>query len=65
MTDAGLSWETLRPEDRVRLSIEMTNVVVQICADGIRETHPEITEEQLISLLRRRFSFGRRPSPEE
>ena len=65
MTDAELSWARLKPEDRVRVAIEMTNVVTQICADGVKETHPKITDEELISLLRRRFSFGRRPYSEE
>lgn len=60
-----MSSNKLKPQDRVRLAVSMTNVVTRICADGVKEAHPKITEEELISLLRRRFSFGRRPSHEE
>jgi len=45
--------------------VSMTNVVTRICADGLREANPMITEEELISILRRRFLFGRRLSHEE
>ena len=54
-----LSWSELKPEERVALAVDMTNVVTSVCADGIREMHPGIAERQLIFLLRRRFSFGR------
>jgi len=47
------------------LAVNMTNVVTRICADGVRETNPKISEEELISLLRRRFRFGRRLFDEE
>lgn len=42
----------------------MVDVVTQICADGVRETNPAITEEELIFVLRHRFMFGRKPSHE-
>jgi hypothetical protein len=50
---------SLKPDEKVRLCIEMTDVVTHICADGIRKSHPRISERELISILRRRFSFGR------
>lgn len=54
-----MPWSELKPEEKVALAIDMTNVVTSVCADGIREMHPGISERQLISLLRRRLSFGR------
>jgi len=49
----------LKPHEKVRVSVEMTDAVTRICADGIRKSHPKISERELISVLRRRFSFGR------
>ena len=49
----------LKPEERVRVSVMMTNVVTRICEDSVRETNPKISEKELISVLRRRFSLGR------
>ena len=49
----------LKPEERVNLAIGMTDAAVRICADGIRDHHPGIDEEQLLELLRERILFGR------
>jgi hypothetical protein len=49
----------LKPEERVRVSVMMTNVVTRICADSVRESNSRISEKELISVLRRRFSLGR------
>jgi hypothetical protein len=49
----------MTPEERVRIAVNMTSVVTEICADGVREMNPQITDEELISALRLRFSFGR------
>lgn len=64
LNDPSLSWNKLEPKHKVQAAVSMTNVVTQICADGVRETNPTITDDELIPLLRRRFQFGRR-SPEE
>jgi len=48
---------SLKPEERVRVSVMMTNVVTRICADNVRESNPKISEKELISVLRRRFSL--------
>ncbi len=58
-----MSTDQLKPEERVRITISMTDVVVRICADGIRDRNPTITEEELISILRRRLRLGRRLPP--
>jgi hypothetical protein len=56
---------SLKPEEKVRICVEMTDVVTRICADGIRKSHPRISERELISVLRRRFSFGRATQSDE
>ena len=43
----------------------MTDVVTRICADGVMKSNPNISERELISILRRRFSFGRAEQPDE
>jgi len=50
----------LKPEERVMVAVSMVDVVTRISAEGERERNPGITEDALISRLRRRFQFGRR-----
>jgi len=50
----------LKPEDRVMVAVSMVDVVTQVAAEGEKERNPGITEDALISRLRRRFQFGRR-----
>jgi hypothetical protein len=56
---------SLTPDEKVRACVGMTDVVTRICADGVRKSHPSISERELISILRRRFSFGRAKRPDE
>jgi hypothetical protein len=56
---------SLRPDEKVRICVEMTDVVTRICADGIRKSHPRLSERELISILRRRFAFGRAKQSDE
>jgi hypothetical protein len=56
---------SLKRDEKVRACVEMTDVVTSICADGIRKSHLRISERELISILRRRFSFGRARRPDE
>ena len=56
----GLSVVEEKPEDKVRVTIEMVDVVTQISADNEREKNHEISEEELISRLRRRFRLDER-----
>jgi hypothetical protein len=56
---------SLKPDEKVRACVGMTDVVTRICADGVRKSHPNISERELISILRRRFSFGRAKRPDE
>lgn len=64
-TGSHLRSSVLKPEDRVRLAVNMVDVVTRICADGVRDANPTISEEELISVLRRRFLLGRRLHREE
>lgn len=50
----------LKPEEKVNLAIEMTDVCVQICADAIKAQNPGITEKQLIEKLRARLIHQKR-----
>lgn len=45
----------LKPEEKVNLSINMTDVCVQICADGIRDQNGNIGEAQLMEEVRARI----------
>lgn len=48
----------------MNLAINMTDVCVRICAEGIRDQHPGITEDRLLELLRERIAFGRQLNAE-
>ena len=48
------------PEEKTRLTIEMTEAVTAICADGIKANNPDMTEEEVITELRRRITQERR-----
>jgi hypothetical protein len=56
---AGVVLSSLKPEERVMVAVSMVDAVTRICADSDRERDPSITEDRLISLIRRRFHFGR------
>ena len=55
-----LNISQLSPEDKIRISMEMTEAVMAICADGIRANNPDMTEEEVITELRRRIKRERR-----
>ena len=48
----------LKPEEKVNLAINMTDVCLRICAEGIRELQPDITEEKLVARVRERIQFA-------
>jgi hypothetical protein len=54
-----LDFSELTPEEKMNLAINMTDVCVRICAEGVRDQHPGITEDRLLELLRERIAFGR------
>ncbi len=56
-------WERLGrlpPEVKVNMAIEMTDLAVSVCADGIRAAHPGIRDEEVLKELRRRFAWMKR-----
>jgi len=44
---ATLNRKKLTPEEKVNLAISMTDFVIEICAEGIRNQNPNITEAKL------------------
>lgn len=50
----------LKPEERVNLAIGMSDVCVRVCADGVRDQNPGISEEELIERVRERFEWSKR-----
>ena len=55
-----LSLDELKPEEKVNLSIGMTDVCVRVCADAIMNQHKAIKEEDLIEQIRERIMCGKR-----
>ena len=49
----------MRPEQKVKVALDMVDLVTGITADSEREKNPGIAEDALISRLRRRFQKGR------
>jgi hypothetical protein len=59
-----LDFSDLTPEEKVNLAIGMTDVCIHICSEGIRNQHPEITDNRLLELLRERLAFSRQLNTE-
>jgi hypothetical protein len=49
----------LTPEEKVSITIDLTDAATSITAQGIRDSHPGITDEQLMEELRRRIAQTR------
>jgi len=50
----------LKPEERVNLAIGMSDVCIRVCADGVRDQNPGISEEELVERVRERLMFDKR-----
>ncbi|MEM3577584.1 MAG: hypothetical protein QXX51_03905 [Candidatus Bathyarchaeia archaeon] len=50
----------LKREERVNLAIGMSDVCIRVCADGVRDQNPSISDEELIERVRERLMFDRR-----
>jgi hypothetical protein len=50
----------LKPEEKVDAAIQMTDAMVKICADGIRDQNPNMTEKQLREELGKRINSQKR-----
>ncbi len=51
-----MSPRSLKPEEKVDAAIQMTDAMVKICADGIRDQNPNMTEKQLQEELGKRIN---------
>ena len=50
----------LRPEDKVKLAVEMTDFCVRVCADGIAESTEKLSKQMALNELRKRIKFLKR-----
>jgi hypothetical protein len=55
----SLSLDKMKPEEKVKCAINMTDVCVRICADGIKDENPQISEKELLEKVSERIRFGR------
>jgi hypothetical protein len=53
----------LSPEEKVKIAINMSDVCVRICAEGIRNQHKSISQEKLIEEIRKRTARRRLNPP--
>jgi hypothetical protein len=49
----------LKPEVKVNMAVGMSDVCVRVCADGVRDQNPGISEEELIERVRERLMFDK------
>jgi hypothetical protein len=52
-------WRRLTPEERVDLAVNMSDVCIRVCAEGVKSQYPNISEEKLIELVRERLMFDK------
>jgi len=50
----------LKPEERVNLAVGMSDVCIRVCADGVGDQNPGISEEELIERVRERLEWSKR-----
>ena len=55
-----MTFETLKPEEKVNLSIGMIDTCIHICADALRDQDTTITEEELLEKVRARIMYKKR-----
>jgi len=55
-----LNRKKLTPEEKVNMAISMTDLVVQICADSIKDQNPSIAEAELKEKVRERMMDQKR-----
>ena len=60
MSVTMLNRKKLTPEEKVNMTISMTDLVVQICADSIKDQNPSITEAELKEKVRERIMDQKR-----
>ncbi|MDH5375370.1 MAG: hypothetical protein OEZ21_07400 [Candidatus Bathyarchaeota archaeon] len=55
-----MSVGVLKPEEKVNIAIELSDVCVRVCAEGIRAEFPGIGDEELLERLRERIAWAKR-----
>lgn len=50
----------LKPEEKVAISLDLTDACVRVCAAGIRAQFPDISETELNDKLRKRLEWSKR-----
>jgi ferredoxin len=50
----------LKPEERINLAIGMSDVCIRVCAEGVRNANPSISEKELVERVRERLMFDKR-----
>ena len=60
MNQGGERFGRLQPEEKVAIMIDMTDACARVCASGIRDRSPDISDEELLSRLRERLEWSRR-----
>jgi len=49
----------LKPEQKVLIAIDMTDGCLRVCADGIRQQFPGISDAELLEKLRERLEWAK------
>jgi len=57
---AQLVIKKLKPEDKVNLSISMTDVCTRVCADAARNQDGAIKEDEILEWVRERIMYKKR-----
>ena len=52
--------DSRRSDTRVKIAVDMVEVCVDVCADGIRSSKPRMTERELLETLRSRLASTKR-----
>jgi hypothetical protein len=55
-----LTFEKLKPDEKVNLSIGMIDTCIHICIDAIRDQDETINEEELLEKVRSRIMYKKR-----
>jgi hypothetical protein len=55
----------LKPEEKVAMTIDMTDACVRVCKAGIRAQCPSVSEAELNEKLRKRLEWQKRPRKRE
>jgi hypothetical protein len=60
VNERGKQLGRLKPEEKVTIAIDMTDACVRVCASGIRERSPDISDAELRRRLRERLEWSKR-----